>query len=387
MSSYIRVSSEFSFRVPLLLSSLDIELTERCNNNCIHCYINLPVDDPAGRKELTTEKIKDILSEAASLGCLKVRFTGGEPLLRKDFEEIYIFARKLGLKVLLFTNATLITPFIADLFARIPPLEKIEISVYGMSEESYESVTRTPGSFQAFREGIKLLLEREIPFVVKAAILPPNKSELDDFEVWASTIPRIGKIPGYSAFFDLRARRDSEEKNKLVRKLRISPEEAVQVLSRDRNRYLLEMKQFCARFMKPAGDNLFSCGLGHGGCVDAYGNFQPCMLLRHPDTLYDLRVGSLHEALVEFFPRLKIIEAQNLDYLARCSHCFLHGLCEQCPGKSWMEYGTLDTPVEYLCEIAHFRAFDLGLLKKNEKAWEIKNWRGRIKAFIESNFQ
>ncbi len=343
----------------------------------------MPVDDPAGRKELTTEKIKDIILEAASLGCLKVRFTGGEPLLRKDFEEIYIFARKLGLKVLLFTNATLITPYIADLFARIPPLEKIEISVYGMSEESYESVTRNPGSFQAFKKGIKLLQDRKIPFIVKVAILPPNKNELKDFEIWASTIPGMGRIPGYSAFFDLRARRDSEEKNKLIRKLRISPEEAAQVLGRDRNRYIHEMKQFCAKFMKPAGNNLFSCGLGHSGCIDAYGNFQPCMLLRHPDIIYDLRTGSLREAIIEFLPRLKEMKTHNPDYLARCSHCFLHGLCEQCPGKSWMEYGTLDTPVEYLCKVAHFRAFDLGILKENEKAWEITDWYERIKAFIE----
>ena len=119
-----------------LLSYLDMELTERCNNNCIHCYINLPADDiKAKEKELSTEEIKDILKEAASLGCLKVRFTGGEPLLREDFEELYLFARRLGLKVLIFTNGTLITPQLADLFARIPPLEKIEVSLYGMKRK------------------------------------------------------------------------------------------------------------------------------------------------------------------------------------------------------------------------------------------------------------
>jgi len=112
-----------------------MELTERCNNNCIHCCINLSENDKAARKnELTTKEIRGILIEAASLGCLTVRFTGGEPLLRDDFEELYIFARKLGLKVMLFTNARLITPHLAELFSRIPPLEKIEITLYGMKK-------------------------------------------------------------------------------------------------------------------------------------------------------------------------------------------------------------------------------------------------------------
>jgi MoaA/NifB/PqqE/SkfB family radical SAM enzyme len=89
-----------------LLGRLDMELTERCNNNCIHCCINLPADDQAAReRELSTAQIIAILTEAASLGCMTVRYTGGEPLLREDFEELYLFARRLGLKVLLFTKS------------------------------------------------------------------------------------------------------------------------------------------------------------------------------------------------------------------------------------------------------------------------------------------
>ena len=172
------------------LSQLDIELTERCNNNCLHCCINLPADDPVAKKrELPTAAIKEILNEAASLGCLSVRFTGGEPLLREDFEELYLYARKLGLKVLLFTNATLITPPLAELFSHIPPLVEIEVTVYGMKKTSYEAITRTPGSFEAAWRGINLLLEKKVPFVVKSALLPPNREEVEEFESWASTIP------------------------------------------------------------------------------------------------------------------------------------------------------------------------------------------------------
>ncbi len=382
MSGYVRETLESPFQTQPLLLSLDMELTERCNNNCIHCYINLPATDSAKERELNTEEIKNILTEATSLGCLTVRFTGGEPLLRRDFEEIYIFARKLGLKVLLFTNATLITPHLADLLSNIPPQEKIEVSIYGVSEKSYESVTRTPGSFQAAMRGIELLFDRGIPFIVKTTVLPSNKDELSEFEEWASTIPWMEDTPTYSIFFDLRARRDSEDKNEQIKKIRLSPEEGVKILSRNRSKYLQEMRQFCARFTKVRGDVLFSCGLGHGGCIDSYGNFQPCMPLRHPETVYNLRTGSLREALIEFFPRLKEKKTENSEYLNKCGRCFLKGLCEQCPGKSWMEYGNLDTPVDYLCLVAHARALDLGLLKEGEKAWEVNDWQDRINNFI-----
>jgi radical SAM protein with 4Fe4S-binding SPASM domain len=366
-----------------LLGSLDMELTERCNNNCIHCYINLRADDLTAReRELSTEEIKGILREAASLGCLRVRLTGGEPLLREDFQEIYISARKLGLKALLFTNATLITPHLAELFARIPPLEKIEISFYGLKKESYEGVTRTPGSFEAAWRGIHLLLERKVPLIVKSALLPSNKDEVEKFEAWASTIPWMDKPPSYGMFFSLRCRRDVKEKNNLIKELRISSEEGLRIFTKKQGEYLNEKKEFCSKFIGVPGEKLFSCGSGiAGGCVDAYGYFQPCMELRHPDTVHNLKKGSLKNALVDFFPRIREMKATNQEYLRRCARCFLKGLCDQCPAKSWMEYGTLDTPVEYLCEIAHTQAVYLGLIKENERAWEVRDWKERIENF------
>jgi MoaA/NifB/PqqE/SkfB family radical SAM enzyme len=383
----VRLSSE---RAPLwktvkpTLSELDIELTERCNNNCVHCCINLPAHDAVAKKrELSTSATKDILKEAASLGCLSVRFTGGEPLLREDFVELYLYARKSGLKVLLFTNATLTTPSLAELFSRIPPLEKVEVTFYGMKRTSYEMITRAPGSFEAAWMGVNLLLEKKVPFVVKSALLPPNKEEVEEFEAWASTIPWMDALPSYAVFFDLRCRRD-EKKNEIIRNIRPAPQEGLKFLARRKATYLKEMKRFCSRFMRPAGDNLFSCGAGiRGACVDSYGKLQLCMDLRHPDTVYDLKKGSLKQAISSFFPAVRGLKATHPEYLSRCAKCFLKGLCEQCPGKSWMEHGTLDTPVEYLCEIAHVQARQLGLLQEEEMAWEVEDWRERIQKFSE----
>jgi radical SAM protein with 4Fe4S-binding SPASM domain len=180
-------------------------------------------------------------------------------------------------------------------------------------------------------------------------------------------------------FFELRGRRDSSARNKLIKHLRLSPQEGLLFLTRNGKSYLKEMNRFCNRFMGPMGKSLFACGAGSGGCVDAYGHYQPCMLLRDPMLSYDLRVGSLRDALENFFPSMRQMTATNPVYLERCAICFLHGLCEQCPGKSWSEHGTLDTPVEYQCQIAHAQALYLGLLQPGEKAWKIPDWQERLK--------
>ena len=118
--------------------------------------------------------------------------------------------------------------------------------------------------------------------------------------------------------------------------------------------------------------------------VDAYGRLQPCLSLRAPELTYDLLRGTLAEALRDFFPKVRAMEATNPAYLERCARCFLKGLCEQCPAKSWAEHGTLDTPVEYWCEIAHEEARQLGLLAPGEKAWLVHDAAARVARLVGS---
>jgi radical SAM protein with 4Fe4S-binding SPASM domain len=363
-----------------LLKYLDMELTERCNNNCIHCNINRAINDrESGLRELTTESWKKIIRQAVEVGALTVRFTGGEPLLRKDFAELYMFARKSGLKVVIFTNGRLINEDLVELFSRVPPHEKIEITVFGMKKESYEAVTRVKDSFEEFQRGIELLRDKNIPFIVKGVMLSSNWHEIEDFENWASTLPWMNKPPSYSLFLDLRSRRDSETKNIMIRGLRLSPEEGLSIMARDKSTYINEMREFCQKYIGPAGVNLFNCGVGEKVCVDAYGMLQPCLPLRHPELLQDLNMISLNEARERLIANLKQVKAENPDYLERCARCFLKGLCNQCPARSWVEHGTPDTPVEYLCQVAHTQARFLGYLHPGEKAWEVEDWELRIK--------
>jgi radical SAM protein with 4Fe4S-binding SPASM domain len=362
------------------LTRLDIELTERCNNDCVHCSVNRPAGDREAReRERSAGSWKKLLDEAAALGCLVVRLTGGEPFLRNDFEEIYVHARRLGLRVMIFTNATLVTPRLARLLQDTPPLEAVEVSVYGMTKETYEEVTRTPGSFDAFRRGLGLLREHGVPFIVKGAVLPATRGEMDEFETWAAALPGAAGLPSFAMLFDLRSRRDGR-KNELIASLRTGTDDFVRISRRHGEDAVKEWRDFCARSGGGRGGRLFSCvPSGGSAAVDPYGRLQYCLGLRHPAAVYDLAAGSLREAVTEFLPRVRDMRSAERAYLERCGRCFLKGLCEQCPAKSWAEHGTLDTPVEYFCGIAHAQAVAAGLLEPEEKAWTVADGAARTK--------
>ncbi len=140
-----------------------------------------------------------------------------------------------------------------------------------------------------------------------------------------------------------------------------------------------ELESFCSKFAGSPGERLFTCGAGsRQASVDAYGGLQMCLLLRNPNTVYDLNDGSIRDALTSFFPEIRRLKAESADYLSRCARCFLKALCEQCPAKSWMEHGCMDLPIEYYCKITHTQARFLGILADNEKAWELRNWENRM---------
>ena len=382
------------------LAAIDVELTERCDNDCIHCCVNLAAGDTQARaRELGTAGWKGLLDEAAELGCLQVRFTGGEPLLRTDFEELYLHARRLGMKVQLFTNgrgfgrgeagSAAVGERLAELLARVPPLLPVEVTVYGLRRESYEAVSRAPGSHAECRRGLDRLARHGVPLVVKGVVLPLTLDELDEFDAWAATLPGGSgsgatrrALPERVVQLDLRTRRDDAVKNESIGRLRLAPEEVARIYARDEAAFRATRAAFAARGMRPPGRSLFRCGTGHRVAVDPYGQAYPCLSLRAPhmrvDLVGDERAGgaSLSEAL-DRFAQLRQLEAEDPEYLRRCARCFLHGLCEQCPAKSWSEHGTLDTPVDYHCEVAHAQARVMGWLRRGESAWGVEDWTGR----------
>jgi radical SAM protein with 4Fe4S-binding SPASM domain len=216
-----------------------------------------------------------------------------------------------------------------------------------------------------------------VPFFVKGTLLPVTRGELGDFERWSASLPGGGARPGYVHYLDLRQRRDSPAADRRILALRLAPEESLEVLARGGDLAASLRADWRTQLIEPT-DLLFTCGIGHRPCVDAYGVLQPCLPLRHPGVTYDLAAGSLREALGTVFPRLRSRRATDPGYLSRCARCFLAGACEQCPAKSWAEHGTLDTPVDYLCEVTQAKARSIGWLAHGELPWEVADWKERI---------
>ena len=162
-----------------------IEVTHRCPLECAHCYNNLPVGDAdARRRELSTDELRRIIDEIAEAGGLWLLFTGGEIFARQDFLEIYTHAKQRGLLITLFTNGTQITTAIADYLVEWPPFS-IEITLYGRTRETYERLTRVPGSFDRCMRGIRLLKERGLPLKLKTVAVTINRHEISDMQRFA----------------------------------------------------------------------------------------------------------------------------------------------------------------------------------------------------------
>lgn len=172
-------------RIPV---SGTIEVTNRCPLECVHCYNNLPMSDgTARRRELTVADHHRIVDELVDLGCLWVTYSGGEIFARADFLEIYRYAKEKGLIVSLFTNATLITERVADFLAEHPPFV-VEITLYGRTKATYESLTGIPGSFEKCLRGIRLLLDRKLPVKLKTVAISVNKHEVKAMKQFAEEL-------------------------------------------------------------------------------------------------------------------------------------------------------------------------------------------------------
>ncbi len=347
-------------RIPL---SFELEVTARCNNNCRHCYINLPPgDETALRDELTLDEIGNIADQAVSLGTLWCVITGGEPLLRKDFIELYRLLKSKGLLVSVFTNACLVTDKHVELFRNYPPRD-IEITVYGVSEETYEKVTGIPGSYAAFRRGLTLLLEGGIKVDLKTMALRSNVHELP-------AIARFCRERTKNFFrFDpmLHLRYDGNaERNDEIRAERLSAEEILALDEADPKRSVALEKKCSTREIAISSqeltDRLFQCSAGSNSFAVSYnGLFHPCSSLRHPDCLFDLRRGSLAEAWFDFTPRTLAQTTTSSGFLEKCRLCPLMNLCQWCPAHAYLECGRMDEWCEYFCRTAHARARAFGL--------------------------
>lgn len=340
------------------LFSFDLEITARCNNNCRHCYINLqPGDRIAQEKELTISEIEHIADQAIEFGAMWCLITGGEPLLRPDFEEIYFLLKCKGLLLSVFTNATLINEKHVTLFKKYPPRD-IEVTVYGATRETYERITRLPGSFNKFMQGLELLLDSGVKIRLKAMALKDNLHEMQQIMEFCNT-----RTKDYFRFDPvLHLRYDGDlMRNEEIRSERLSPEEVVALEKSDSKRFQA-LQNGCDELINPEFvhincNHLFHCGTGEGKFSVSYdGQYRLCSSLWATGTTYDLRSGSLTDAIHNLIPKVRDMRSDNPRFLATCRKCELVNLCLWCPAHAHLETGEIDGETPYFCQVAHARA-------------------------------
>ncbi|MDD8025297.1 MAG: radical SAM protein [Acidobacteriota bacterium] len=342
------------------LLSFDLEITARCNNDCRHCYINLRADDRsvAGR-ELAVPEIDRLAGEAVSLGAVWCLVTGGEPLLREDFPEIYVRLKKKGLLVSVFTNACLVRDEHIALFRKYPPRD-VEVTVYGATAGTYERVTRKRGSFRAFRRGLDRLLDGGVPVRFKAMAMRSNAAELPRIAAFCRA-----RTKDYFRFdTQLHMRFDGNKtRNAEIRAERLSSARIVALERADADHFrALEKK--CGALARPspspggaARRPLLYCGAGMGsGSIGWDGTFRLCSSLWHPDCVFDARRGSLVEAWRDFVPRVRSMRSLSRPLAGECGACTLIDLCLWCPAHAHLETGRLDGKIEAFCRAARARA-------------------------------
>ena len=341
---------------------LDLEATARCNLDCRHCAINVAETDKASKKrELTAGEIGRLAGEAAALGAVRCLITGGEPFLRQDFHELYQAVLSKGLLVSLSTNATLVTAEHVRLLRKFPPRE-VEVTVFGASRETYERVTRRPGSFAAFKAGLDRLLGGGVTVRLRAMALRSNKHELVAIGDFCRA--RTKDYYRFDPQLHLRFDRD-ESRNTLIRAERLSEREVARLERTDPERFGA-LKAACGDLLPPELPphghgpdcrHIFRCSAGQRSfVVGPEGLLRPCLSLHHPDFLYDLRKGPLAEAWNRFLPRVLARTSDRPEYLDKCGKCPIVNLCLWCPAHAYLETGELDSPVEAFCRIAEARA-------------------------------
>jgi len=147
------------------------EVTRRCNLNCVHCRASAERGPYPG--ELEGPKSLEIIDQIAGLGKSVVILTGGEPLLREDIFDLARYGTERGLRMVMATNGTLLTPVIAERI-RSSGIQRVSISLDGANAEEHDKFRQVQGAYQASLKGIEILKEAGIEFQVNTTITKHN---------------------------------------------------------------------------------------------------------------------------------------------------------------------------------------------------------------------
>jgi AdoMet-dependent heme synthase len=332
MSGLLQEMGERALRLGVPFSA-QLDLTYRCNEQCIHCYL-----DHEDHGEMTTAEIKNLLSEMAEAGVFILTLSGGEIFMRKDCFEILEHARFLTFCIKLKTNAVLIREAQA---ARLRNLgvQSVQISIYSHRSEVHDAITKVRGSLQRSIQAVRFLKSQGLRVILANVLMTENvhdyrgvRALADELGVECTLDPTITpKMDGDRGILNLNA-----------------GEAALSELFRD-EMFVGDAEEFCAPPPPPNADTLATlpCSAGHTSCyISPYGEFYPCVQ-------FPLSCGNVRrQRFLDIWrdsEQLKEVRSIRLKDLSSCSQCVHGSTCTRCPGLAFME-GNMYGPSTADCE-------------------------------------
>jgi radical SAM protein with 4Fe4S-binding SPASM domain len=332
MSTLLQEMSEKALKLNIPLS-VQLDLTYRCNERCVHCYL-----DHDDHGEMTTAEIKHLLDEMADAGVFILTLSGGEIFLRKDFFDLLEHARRLMFCVKLKTNAVLIREREA---ARLRDLgvESIQISIYSHRPEVHDAITLIPGSLKRSLDAIRFLKSQGLKVIIANVLMTQNRHDYPGVRALAAELGVECTLdPTITPMMD---------GNRSVLELAVDQGTLRQVF---RDAALVgDVDEFCAIPAKPDESELDStpCSAGHTACyVSPYGEVFPCVQ-------FPLPTGNVRQTrFVDIWrhsDQMNEVRSIRLKDLTTCTSCTHVGTCTRCPGLAFME-GNMRGPSTQDCE-------------------------------------
>ncbi|MEQ1886572.1 MAG: radical SAM protein [Bryobacteraceae bacterium] len=341
-------SEQFATAPPSLMQSLgakamrlgiplaaQIDITYRCNERCIHCYL-----DHEDHGEMTTAEILDVLDQLASAGVFFLTISGGEIFMRRDFFEILDRARALRFCVKLKTNGVMIHEEDAKRLAEAA-IDSVQISIYSHRPEVHDRITKLPGSLKKSVEAARLLRKHGIKVFFANVLMKGNSGDYRGVQQLAADNDVNFSIdPTLTPMMD---------GNRDVLDLSITPEE-LHAVFRDPT-LVPEEENMCAPPAGPLGEEdahvTLPCSAGHTACyVSPYGDVYPCVSFPLPSG--NLRKQKFID-IWKHSPQLEEVRSITVSQLQGCSTCVHGSSCTRCPGLAYME-GNMRGPSTIDCE-------------------------------------
>ena len=327
-----------------------LELLPLCNLKCDMCYVRMSREEmeEVGRLR-TMEEWTKTAEDMMRAGTLFVLLTGGEPLLYPHFRELYQKLRELGMIITINTNGTLIDEAWADFFAENKP-RRINITLYGASNETYERLCHYPGGFDKAVNGIRLLRERNIDVKVNGSLAKANVDDRMKIIELGESLDAPVRIDTYM-YPSVRERTTPFNFHE-----RLNPEDAakarVEILHREMGDELFEQYAKQTIYLAEHTEEGDACP-GHMTCragqssfvVNWQGMIRSCIVLDQPsygafDTTDDFM--TLWNKIVR--------ETEEIKTSVECNQCKLRHVCNTCAAAAIAECGDSEGVSKYLCE-------------------------------------